>query len=214
MDVKLHKLIGKAVENAEKNGGDLTTLNLKYVYRVAMDISNKTGVDVYDLFAEGVIGMKKSEEKYDPSKNDNFVKYAASSVRGYMLNLINRQQNLVHIPVNHLKGFKKGQETHEDVSNITYDHIDSYDYDSLGTVDHFINENERDEILQEGIRRLDENGRIAIKIKLRLGEYEKVEKNNMQFIADELEVPVAMASKIYKDALKKLTKYCQSEING
>ena len=214
MDVQLYKLIGKAVEDAEKNGGDLTTKNLKYVWRVAQNISENTGVDIYDLFAEGVIAMKKVEEKYDPTKNDNFVKCAATSVRGYMLNLVNRQQHLVHIPVNHLQGFKKKQETFADVNNITYDHIDSYNYDTLGHVEQHTVNNERYEILQEGLKRLDENGRIAMKIKLRIDEYEHIEKNNIQTIAEELEVPVPLASKIYKDALNKLSKYCQSEING
>lgn len=214
MDSKLHQLIGKAVEDAEKNGGDLTTKNLKYVWRVAEDIAAKTGADAYDLFTEGVIAMKKAEEKYDPSKNDNFTKYCATAVRGYMLNVINRQQSLVHVPVNHIRGFKKGQDTIDDVVNITYDRIDSYDYDTLGTVEHSSMFNDRDQILREGLKTLDPNGQIAMKMKLRLDEYENLEKNNIQTIADELEVPVPRANKIYKDALQKLSKYCQSEING
>jgi DNA-directed RNA polymerase specialized sigma subunit len=36
-------------------------------------------------------------------------------------------------------------------------------------------------------------------------------QNNMKAIADELEVPVAHATKIYKEALKKLSDYCQSQ---
>ena len=214
MDSKLHNLIGSAVKRAEKNDGDLTTKNMKYVWKVAENISKTTGVDVYDLFTEGIIAMKKCEEKYDPSLNDSFTKYCANSVRGYMLNVVNRQQSLVHIPVNHLKGFKKGQEAHNDVVNITYDRLDSYDYDMLGTTYHPSMLNDRQSILQEGINRLDENGRIAVKMKLRLGEYENLEKNNIQIIAEELEVPVPKASKIYKDAIKTLSKYCQSEINN
>lgn len=213
MDNNLYNLIGKAVSNAEKHGGDLTTKNLKYVWKVAEDISYKTGVDVNDLFVEGVIAMKKAEEKYDPLQNDNFVKYASTSIRGYMLNVVNRQQDIVHVPVNHKKGFKKGQEQHESVSEISYDHIDSYDYDTLGFVDHESIFTDREEILNEGLKRLDENGRIAIKMKLRIGEYVNLEKNNMNVIAEELEVPVNVANRIYKEALTKLSKYCQAEAN-
>ena len=214
MDTKLHYLIGKAVENAEKNGGDLTTKNLKYVWHVAEDVSRRTGVDVNDLFVEGVIAMKKAEEKYDPEQNDNFTKYCATAVRGYMLNVVNRQQGMVHVPVNHMKGFKKGQEQRDEVGEIIYDHIDSYDYDTLGSVDHITIFDDRDKILRDGLKTLDINGQIAIKMKLRMDEYEGLEMINMQTIADELEVPVPKANKIYKEALQKLTKYCQSEINA
>lgn len=212
MDTNLYNLIGKAVKHAEEHGGDLTTKNLKYVWAIAQDISFKTGVDVYDLFAEGVIAMKKCEEKYDPTVNDSFTKYCAASIRGYMLNVVNRQQDIVHIPVNHKKGFKKGQEDKDEIGEIVYNRIDSYDYDSLGSVEHDSENRDRQEILYEGLRQLDENGRIAIKMKLRLDEYANLDKINMHVIADELEVPVNVANRIYKEALDKLSKYCQAEV--
>ncbi len=214
MDSKLYKLIGKAVDKAEKNGGDLTTKNLRYVVKIATDMSAKSGVDFDELFAEGVIAMKKCEAKYDPEKNDNFVKFCASSVRGYMLNVINRQSSLVHIPVNHQKGFKAGQETKSEASKLSYEHIDSFNYDTLGVTDSDAFTTDRYQILLDGVRQLDENSQIAIKMKLRMGEYETLKKNSMQVIAEELEVPVNIASKIYKEAMTKLTKYCRAEICG
>jgi hypothetical protein len=36
-------------------------------------------------------------------------------------------------------------------------------------------------------------------------------QNNMKAIAETLEVPVPHASKIYKEALTKITAYCQSQ---
>ena len=110
MDSKLYNDIGKAVKLAEKYGGTLTEKNLLYVVKVATDIANKTGADFDSLLSEGVIAMMNVEKKYDDTKNDKFVKAAAVAVRGYMLNYLNRQGTLVHIPVNHLKGFKKGQD--------------------------------------------------------------------------------------------------------
>ena len=118
MDSRLYKEIGKAVKIAEKNGGSLTEKNLLYVVKVATDIANKTGADFDDLLAEGVVAMMEAEKRYDPEKNDNFVKSAAMSVRGYMLNYLNRQGSLVHIPANHMKGFKKGQERLEDRKSV------------------------------------------------------------------------------------------------
>jgi len=223
MDSRLYSEIGAAVKRAEKNGGDLTTKNLFYVAKVAKDLSSKTGADFDMLFSEGVIAMKKSEEKYDPEKNDSFVKFAGVSVRGYMLNAINRQGTLVHIPVNHQKGFKKGQEAEVDTNIQTID-IDAFNYDTLGMVDGSAFFNERMDILKDGLETLDVNSRIALKMKLRLDEYGDMVpdkddptkmvykyQNSMKAIADTLEVPVPHASKIYKEALAKISAYCQSQ---
>jgi RNA polymerase sigma factor (sigma-70 family) len=223
MDSKLYSEIGAAVKRAEKNDGDLTTKNLFYVAKVAKDLSSKTGADFDMLFSEGVIAMKKSEEKYDPEKNDSFVKFAGVSVRGYMLNAINRQGSLVHIPVNHQKGFKKGQEAEVDTNIQTVD-IDAFNYDTLGMVDGSAFFNERMDILKDGLETLDVNSRIALKMKLRLDEYGDMVpdvddptkmvykyQNSMKAIAETLEVPVPHASKIYREALSKISEYCQSQ---
>ncbi len=224
MDSKLYNDIGKAVDIAQKKGGSLTEQNLKYVVKVAQDIANKTGADFDTLLAEGVIAMMNVEKKYDPSKNNKFVKAAAMSVRGYMLNSINRQGNLVHIPANHMKGFKKGQGRLES-SKIEYCPIDAMDYDTLGYTDNSMFEEDKEEILKEGLKTLDINGRIAMEMKLHRGKYAETlpsEGNDklifkysgsMQSIADELEVPLNTANKIYKDALEKLKKYCIAAYN-
>lgn len=221
MDSKLYSDIGKAVDIAQKNGGTLTEKNLLYVVKVATDIANKTGADFDSLLAEGVIAMMDAEKKYDPSKNDKFVKAAAMAVRGYMLNYLNRQGSLVHIPANHMKGFKKGQDRLES-SKIEYCPIDATDYDTLGYIDNSVFESDREEILQEGLKTLEPNGRIAIEMKLHLGKYAETVPSegkdrivykygtSMQSIADELEVPLNTANKIFKDAMTKLSKYCQA----
>ena len=224
MDSRLYSEIGAAVKSAEENGGDLTTKNLFYVAKVAKDLSAKTGADFDMLFSEGVIAMKKVEEKYDPVKNDSFVKFAGVSVRGYMLNAINRQGTLVHIPVNHQKGFKKGKEAESDASSVKMVDIDAFNYDTLGSVDGMAFFNERMDILMEGLSTLDYNGQIALKMKLRLDEFGDMipskddptkmiykYQNNMKAIADKLEVPNPHASKIYKEALIKISAYCQSQ---
>ena len=224
MDSKLYNDIGKAVKLAEKHGGTLTEKNLLYVVKVATDIANKTGADFDSLLSEGVIAMMNVEKKYDDTKNDKFVKAAAMAVRGYMLNYLNRQGTLVHIPVNHLKGFKKGQDRLES-SKVDYCSIDASNYDTLGEVDENTFQTDRDAILQDGLKTLDINGRIAIEMKLHLGKYSETlpsngsnkikykYSNSMQSIADELEVPLNTANKIFKEAFTKLSKYCQSAAN-
>ena len=221
MDSKLYNEIGKAVEIAKKNNASLTEQNLLYVVKVATDIANKTGADFESLIAEGVIAMMKVEEKYDPTKNNKFTKAAAMAIRGYMLNSINRQGTLVHIPANHMKGFKKGQDRLEE-SKIDYCPIDATNYDTLGEVDNSAFEIDRDEILQKGLKTLDVNGRIAMEMKLHLGKYSEQlpsqgkdklvwkYNNSMKDIAEELEVPLNTANKIYKEAFEKLSKYCQA----
>ena len=224
MDSKLYNDIGKAVKLAEKYGGTLTEKNLLYVVKVATDIANKTGADFDSLLSEGVIAMMNVEKKYDDTKNDKFVKAAAMAVRGYMLNYLNRQGTLVHIPVNHLKGFKKGQDRLES-SKVDYCSIDASNYDTLGEVDENTFQTDRDAILQDGLKTLDINGRIAIEMKLHLGKYSETlpsngsnkikykYSNSMQSIADELEVPLNTANKIFKEAMTKLSKYCQAAAN-
>ena len=224
MDSKLYNDIGKAVEAAKKNNGSLTEQNLLYVVKVATDIANKTGADFDSLLAEGVIAMMKMEEKFDITKNDKFTKAAAMAVRGYMLNSINRQSTLVHIPANHMKGFKKGQDR-LDSSKVEYCQIDATNYDTLGYVDNSAFEVDREVILEEGLKTLDINGRIAMEMKLHRGKYaeqlpsegkDKIVwkyKNSMQDIADELEVPLNTANKIYKEAYNKLKKYCMAAAN-
>lgn len=224
MDSKLYNNIGKAVKIAQKNGGTLTEQNLLYVVKVATDIANKTGADFDSLLAEGVIAMMNAEEKYDPSKNDKFVKSAAMSVRGYMLNYLNRQGSLVHIPANHLKGYKKGQDRKES-SKIEYCPIDASNYDTLGEVDDNFFDIDRYEILKEGLKTLEPNGRIAIEMKLHLGKYAETlpsegkdrliykYNNSMKSIAEELEVPLPTANKIFKDAMTKLSQYCRAAAN-
>ena len=224
MDSKLYNNIGKAVKIAQKHGGTLTEQNLLYVVKIATDIANKTGADFDSLLAEGVIGMMNAEEKYDPAKNNKFVKSAYMSVRGYMLNYLNRQGSLVHIPVNHLKGFKKGQER-RDSSKVEYCPIDARNYETLGTVDDKLFEQDKYAILQEGLKTLEPNGRIAIEMKLHLGKYAETlpsegkdrlvfkYNNSMQSIAEELEVPLNTANKIFKDAMNKLSQYCRAAVN-
>ncbi len=213
MDSRYYEEIGKAVERAQKEGGDLTTQNLLYVVAIANNEAKKTGADINDLIAVGTEAMRKVELKYDKTKNDNFVKACGQSVRGEMMNFINRQGGLVHVPVNHQKGFKKGQEAKEN-TNITYQSIDTDDYDKFGECDSYAFANENEEILRNGLETLDEFGRKTIKMKLRMDEYKNLKYNNFKVMAEELELTVPKVRKIYNEALEKLSNYCQKEING
>lgn len=210
MDSKFYEEIGKAVEYAKKNGGDLTTQNLLYVVKVAVNVAKETGADENDLISVGTEAMRKVELKYDPQKNDNFVKACALSVRGEMMNFVNRNSSLVHIPVNHQKGFRKGMDAREE-TKVSYHYIDESDYDTLGECSNGAFKDDKETILRRGLEKLDEFGRKVIKMKLKMDEYENIKYNNFQVMADELEVTVPIVKKIYKDAFNKLSKFCQNE---
>lgn len=212
MDSRYYEEIGKAVERAKKTGGDLTTQNLLYVVKIAINEANKTGVDENDLIAVGTEAMRKFENKYDPTINDNFVKACGPSVRGEIMNFIKRQTSLVHIPVNHQKGFKKGQEAKEE-TNISYSSIDDEDYDTLGECSNYAFADEREDILRKGLDTLDEYSRKTIKMKLRMDEYKDLKYNNYKVIAEELELTVPIVRKIYLEAFEKLSNYCQKAMN-
>ena len=221
MDSKLYNEIGKAA----KNGKTLTEKNLPYVWHVAMELSSSTGADVEDLFMVGVTEMCEKESTYDPNMNTGgFTKYCGFSIRCKMLNYINRGGvDLVHIPANHKKGFKRGQEENES-SKASYMSIDSSDYDTLGYVQNDAFKNEKMDIVMNALDSLDEVAQIVVKMKFRLGEYGATEdnpnnpgrlrhkyQNNMKAIADEIGVPVAVANKIYKSAMDKLENYCKAQ---
>lgn len=211
MDSRLYEEIGKAVEKARKNNGDLTTQNLLYVVKVAKSVSKETGVDEDELIGVGTEAMKALESKYDSNKNDNFTKFCGMTLRGKMMNFINREyKNLVHIPVSDQKGFKKGQDAKEG-TNVTYKSIDADDYDTLGECPNMSFYDEKFEVLEKGIDTLDEYGRKTIQIKFKLGEYKDIEHSSYQAMAEELEVTVPIAKKIYLEAYDKLKRYCISE---
>ena len=111
-----------------------------------------------------------------------------------------------------MKGFKKGQDAKEE-TKITYKGIEPNDYDNLGECGNYAFRNEEEDILRKGLETLDEVGQKTIKIKLRMDEYSNLKKNNFQFMAQELEVPIPIARKIYNESFEKLSKYCQEAIN-
>lgn len=213
MDSRYYNEIGKAVKRAQENDGDLTTQNLLYIVKIAKNESRKTGIDEDELIAVGTEAMKKVEMKYDKTRNDNFVKACGASVRGEIMNYINRNTNLVHIPVNHQKGFKKGQEAKEETVELSYFRIDELDYDMLGECNNLAFNDERDYILRKGLETLDEYGKKTIMMKLHMDEYGDMKYNNFQVMADELELPIQRVKQIYTQSLEKLTRYCQSEMN-
>lgn len=221
MDSRLYNEIGEAA----KVGKTLTEKNLPYVWHVANELSMGSGVDVEELFMVGVTEMCRREAMYDPEKNTGgFTKYCGFSVRCEMMNYINRGgADLVHIPANLKRGFKKGQEECES-AKVSYTRIDAEDYDSLGISGNDAFKDEKMEVVMGALDKLDDVARIAVEMKYHLGKYGETEQhptnpdklvfkypNNMEAIANELEVPVPTATKILNSAMSKLRKVCKAQ---
>lgn len=205
MNSKLFNDIAFAVNNAKEN--DFVTKNLPYVYKCAMDYIKKhsaTTLDEEDLFDEGVIGLIKAAESYDPEKNTNFLGYAKQHIMGYIRNAAVRQGCLVHIPENHY--------TDKDVdTNVYSESIDADDYDKYGIDESGTFYNDKYEILKRGIAILPKTQQTIARMKFRMDEYEQLESNSMKTIGESLGLKTKEVSDLWKDAQAKLTVYCREE---
>ena len=71
--------------------------NMGFVVTLAKDYSGK-GLDMDDLVSEGVMGMLEAAAKFDTTKGNSFVGYAAPFVRKNMQAAIELQNSLYKVP--------------------------------------------------------------------------------------------------------------------
>jgi RNA polymerase sigma factor (sigma-70 family) len=66
---------------------------LPLVRRIAIGVAHHTStfVPVDDLSGEGYLGLLKAARRYQPTGDASFTTYAYPTVRGHMLNLVNRE---------------------------------------------------------------------------------------------------------------------------
>ena len=77
----------------------LVTQNVGYVVTMAKQYAGR-GVDFDDLVSEGNMAMTIAAAKYDPTRGNRFVSYAAPVIRHAMEEAIERQAGLYRIPRN------------------------------------------------------------------------------------------------------------------
>lgn len=73
----------------EKNIGFVVELVKKYLGR---------GAEYDDLLSEGIIGLIKAHDRYDPDKGASFTTYAQFSVEQYVKDFIERETSLIRKP--------------------------------------------------------------------------------------------------------------------
>lgn len=81
----------------ENDIAKLVNENLNYVKALANQFRGK-GVDYDDLVSEGYLAMTKAAYKYDGTKGNSFVAYAAPSIREAMRKAIEQQGCLYRVP--------------------------------------------------------------------------------------------------------------------
>lgn len=88
----------RAVVLAEDARGLMVEFNIRMVISIAKRYTNK-GLDTSDLIPEGIIGLKKAIEKFDPSKGFKFSTYAHWWIRQAITRAISEQGRDVRLPV-------------------------------------------------------------------------------------------------------------------
>lgn len=97
---KLIKMLNSKNKIIKKTAIDrLVNCNLRLVFSIANKYQNR-GLEIADLFNEGVIGLYKAIEKFDSSKFDNrFSTYATWWIRQGVTRAISEQTRLIRLPV-------------------------------------------------------------------------------------------------------------------
>ncbi len=91
MENQLYKQIGKV-----KNSEDLVLGNLRLVVHLAKKYQGM-GISLDDLIHEGVIGLCKARDKYDPTKG-KFSTYAAWWIKAVIRQALNNKSRMIRIP--------------------------------------------------------------------------------------------------------------------
>ena len=79
--------------------------DVRFVLLIANRYVNR-GLDLEDLLQEGLIGMMKAWEKFEPERGFTFLTYAAWWIRQRMTRAIDNQANTIRIPV-HVQALRR-----------------------------------------------------------------------------------------------------------
>jgi len=113
----------KAYKAGDEDAGKrIVESNLRYIMKLAWRYSTYTKhLSRYDLFQEGVIGMMKALETYDPAKGASFLTHGGIKAKWVIIETIKSKDNEVRLPLNGSK--HKGWL--ESVGHISISHLDA-----------------------------------------------------------------------------------------
>lgn len=72
----------------------LVEANLRFVVAIALQY-RRYGIPVWDLIAEGSLGLMMAVRKFDPERGTRFVTYAGYWIRAYVLDLVVKSTSMV-----------------------------------------------------------------------------------------------------------------------
>lgn len=79
------------------NARDLLILSNLRLVKSIVNTFKGCGIEADDLFSEGVKGLVKASKKYVPDKG-KFATYAHHSIRGEIMDYIDKNRTLIHVP--------------------------------------------------------------------------------------------------------------------
>jgi len=88
-------VLAVAVRAGDRQASDkLIEANLRFVVAVALQY-RRYGIPVWELIAEGSLGLMLAVGKFDPERGTRFVTYAGYWIRAYVLDLVVRSTSMV-----------------------------------------------------------------------------------------------------------------------
>lgn len=99
-DEEVRYLFEKIEDGDEKAKKKVAESYLKLVYQIAIDYENR-GMDFTDVIHEGNVGLLKSLDKYDRTKDYTFEKYATWWIKQAITRAIADHSKIIRIPNDH-----------------------------------------------------------------------------------------------------------------
>ena len=170
--------------------------NLRLVVYIAKKFDN-TGVGVEDLISIGTIGLIKSVNTYNPTKNIKLATYASRCIENEILMYLRRNSKT------------KMEVSIDEPLNVDWDGNELLLSDILGTDEDVISRRLEDEVeislLSKAIRKLSPREQTIIRLRFGLGKENAAEKTQKE-VADLLGISQSYISRLEKRIMKRLKK--------
>lgn len=189
------------IEHLEDEGNEnarstLIEHNLRLVVYIAKKFDN-TGVGVEDLISIGTIGLIKSINTFNPTKNIKLATYASRCIENEILMYLRRSQKT------------KMEVSIDEPLNVDWDGNELLLSDILGTEEDVIYRNIEEEIehsmLRTAIASLSERERTIISLRFGIGRSDSKEMTQKE-VADLLGISQSYISRLEKKIMKRLKK--------
>ena len=183
-------------DRKEEARATLIEHNLRLVVYIAKKFDN-TGVGVEDLISIGTIGLIKSINTFQPSKNIKLATYASRCIENEILMYL-RRNNKTRLEV-----------SFDEPLNVDWDGNELLLSDILGTEEDVIykdieNQVERG-LLRKALSKLNDREKLIIRLRFGLGSREQTEMTQKE-VAELLGISQSYISRLEKKIMKQLKK--------